>query len=336
MAEYRLSSCWRIAAPLDEVYRTIRDSGDWPDWWPSVERVVDLEKGDDSGVGRVQCHVWKGPLPYRLAFELKVMRIEPLCALEAAVHGEVEGTGAWTFSTDGAFTNVRHDWQVRTTRRWMNALAPFARPLFEWNHAAVMRLGERSLARRLGVEPETSRGVASETSRGPLSGPRAGVDVAAGLWAGFVAGIVATFAQMAVWWVTGESVFGTLLRDSSLAAAIVMGAGALAAPYGFDPLVMTVATGVHFALSLTYGCALGWAIRRLGRTASLLCGAAFGLAIYAVNLHGFTAWYPWFVQSRGIATLVAHLVFGLVAAIVYRAVRAVRARGVRPSGAQPT
>ncbi len=305
MAEYRLTSTWRIAAPIDRVYRTLRESGDWPAWWRGVERVVDIEQGEDSGVGRVQRHVWKGPLPYRLRFALRVTRVESLRALEAVVSGQVEGVGSWAFSGDATSTTVRHDWRVRTTRRWMNLLAPVARPLFEWNHAVVMRRGERGLARRLGVAPMAAAS-------------RAGFDLAAGLWAGFVAGIVATFAQMAIWWAGGEPVVATLLRDAALTAAIVMGVGLLGEPYGFDLIVMTVASCIHFALSLAYGCMLGWLIRRTRRTASLLYGAAFGLAVYAVNLHGFTAWYPWFVQSRGGATLVAHLVFGLVAAAVYR------------------
>jgi hypothetical protein len=38
---------------------------------------------------------------------------------------------------------------VRTTKRWMNLLAPFARPVFEYNHDVVMRWGGEGLARRL-------------------------------------------------------------------------------------------------------------------------------------------------------------------------------------------
>ena len=44
------------------------------------------------------------------------------------------------------------EWRVRTTRRWMNVLAPIARPVFRWNHDRLMRAGGRGLARRLGVE----------------------------------------------------------------------------------------------------------------------------------------------------------------------------------------
>jgi hypothetical protein len=44
---------------------------------------------------------------------------------------------------------VRYDWWVHTNRTWMNALAPLLRPVFQWNHGAVMREGGAALARRL-------------------------------------------------------------------------------------------------------------------------------------------------------------------------------------------
>ena len=45
---------------------------------------------------------------------------------------------------------VLYDWRVSTTKPWMNALGPVARPVFEYNHDVVMRWGGEGLARRLG------------------------------------------------------------------------------------------------------------------------------------------------------------------------------------------
>jgi hypothetical protein len=36
-----------------------------------------------------------------------------------------------------------------TTRAWMNALAPAARPVFAWNHHVIMRWGGKGIARLL-------------------------------------------------------------------------------------------------------------------------------------------------------------------------------------------
>ena len=55
--------------------------------------------------------------------------------------GELEGTGRWRLHTENDETVVRYMWEVRTTRRRMNLLAPIARSAFEWNHDQGMRGG---------------------------------------------------------------------------------------------------------------------------------------------------------------------------------------------------
>ena len=64
----------------------------------------------------------------------------------------VAGIGSWRLYEDDGATAVLFEWRVHTTRWWMNALAPVARPVFRWNHDRLMRAGGRGLARRLGVE----------------------------------------------------------------------------------------------------------------------------------------------------------------------------------------
>jgi hypothetical protein len=81
---------------------------------------------------------------------------------------------------------------------------------------------------------------------------------------------------------------------------------------------MLVATLVHFALSIIYGLSVSWIIARLRAAPSLLVGAIFGLAVYAVNMYGFTTVFPWFEAARGWITIAAHLAFGIAAAGVYR------------------
>jgi hypothetical protein len=79
--------------------------------------------------------------------------VQPPSRLEARATGELDGTGRWTLTSADGGTLVRYDWDVRTTRRWMNLLAPAARPVFRWNHDELMREGGAGLARRLGVAP---------------------------------------------------------------------------------------------------------------------------------------------------------------------------------------
>ena len=149
VTQFHLVTIWRIDAPVGAVWAAIHDLARWPEWWRSVEGVTDIEAGSSEGVGALLRYTWKGWLPYRLVFDIRVTRVEPLVTLEGEASGDVEGTGSWRFSTDRDITVIRYEWRVRTTRAWMNALAPLAKPVFQWNHDAVMREGGRGLARRL-------------------------------------------------------------------------------------------------------------------------------------------------------------------------------------------
>lgn len=152
MAEYRLITIWRIDAPVQRVFEAICRPTRWPSWWRSVKDVVELELGDELGVGSLQRYTWKGLLPYTLTFTIRVMHVKPLAALEGVADGELEGVGRWHFSQDGSTTTVWYEWQVCTTKRWMNLLAPIAGPLFKWNHNVIMREGGKGLARLLNTQ----------------------------------------------------------------------------------------------------------------------------------------------------------------------------------------
>jgi hypothetical protein len=147
--DYEFVTIWRIEAPIHEVFEAISHSHDWPKWWRGVERVMELERGDAHGVGGLFRYTWKSLLPYRLTFDMRITRVKPLAAIEGVASGELEGTGRWLFTAEAGVTTIRYEWQVGTTKRWMNLAAPIARPLFKWNHDIVMRQGGKGLARLL-------------------------------------------------------------------------------------------------------------------------------------------------------------------------------------------
>ena len=149
MAEFSFITEWHIEAPLPQVCGAIYRSLDWPVWWKGVEKVEAIDPGGAGGIGSLQRFTWKGQLPYRLTFDMRVIRAVPLQVLEGHASGEVEGVGCWHFSHDAAVTVVRYEWRVRTNRYWMNLLSPIAKPLFKWNHDQVMRQGGEGLARFL-------------------------------------------------------------------------------------------------------------------------------------------------------------------------------------------
>jgi uncharacterized protein YndB with AHSA1/START domain len=151
MNRYELVSHWHFAAPVDCIWDALYAPEDWPKWWKYVLAVVELEPGDASGVGAVRRYTWSSRLPYRLSFSMRTSAVQAPQLLEGIAYGELNGTGRWTLSQQDGTTHVRYDWQVATSRAWMNALAPVMAPLFRWNHGEVMAEGARGLARYLGV-----------------------------------------------------------------------------------------------------------------------------------------------------------------------------------------
>lgn len=317
MNEYRLASIWRLAAPRQQVFDIVHDSLRWPEWWPGADHVEQIEPGDSNGIGSVRRYIWKGRLPYRLSFDARATRIAEPKLLEASVTGDVAGTGRWVFLEDAGITTVRYEWRVRTTRPWMNLLAPLTYGVFANNHHALMDKGAQGLARRLGtrlLESQNEELPAEE----PPHAPSAAVHWPAAAGAGMVAGVVATVVQLLLWWAASYQPHAMLLRDARLAAAIVLGKGALPPPVSFEWHVMLVATLVHFALSAAYGLLQAPLAARLSRRPGILAGAAFGLAIYVVNMYGFTTIFPWFEASRDWITAVTHAAFGATAMLTYQ------------------
>jgi uncharacterized protein YndB with AHSA1/START domain len=156
MREYRFLTTWCLEAPRESVWDAIWESERWPEWWRGVVAAQMLVRGEESGVGQVSRFRWRSKLPYNLDFQMTATRVERPRLLEGRAEGELAGVGRWRLfeeepvAGDAPVTAVLYEWNVSTTRRWMNVLAPVARPVFEWNHDWVMRNGGEGMARRLG------------------------------------------------------------------------------------------------------------------------------------------------------------------------------------------
>jgi len=150
VASYEFLTTWCVDAPVDAVFDVLNDSAGYPTWWKGVQRVVVLEPGDATSVGRLVRFAWRSVLPYSLEFDLRVTRVERPYLIEGRASGELEGVGVWRLY-QGRGTAIVYDWRVRTTKSWMNLLGPLARPAFSWNHDLVMRQGGHGLAAELGA-----------------------------------------------------------------------------------------------------------------------------------------------------------------------------------------
>lgn len=146
------------------------------------------------------------------------------------------------------------------------------------------------------------------------------IDWKAAIWAGIIAGLVFLMVEMLlVWLVQGMSPWA----PPRMMAAMVLGPGILPPPADFSLVATMTAMMIHFPLSIVYALVLGWAVHRLDMGMALLVGAAFGLiAVYAVNFYLIAPMaFPWFVEARNWISVLAHVIFGVVLAGAYVAMR---------------
>jgi uncharacterized protein YndB with AHSA1/START domain len=150
MAEYRFLTTWLLESEREPVWEAIHDQKAWPSWWRGVEEVVELDGGDADGLGSRARMTWRSFLPYDLVFSTHTTRVERPHLIEGQVDGELVGTGTWRLYEQDGSTAAIYEWNVRTTRAWMNLLAPIGRPIFAWNHNWVMARGGEGIAVLLG------------------------------------------------------------------------------------------------------------------------------------------------------------------------------------------
>ena len=144
------------------------------------------------------------------------------------------------------------------------------------------------------------------------------------LFATVAAATLSTIVQVLLWWLFTDDWRSLLMRDSRLAAALLLGPSVLPPPATFDPGVMLAATLVHGGLSLLFTAVLARFIEGQPSRTAMLIGAVFGLGLYLATMHGATLLFPWFVQSRGWITVVAHIAFGVSGALAWAQARPAR------------
>ena len=151
MGEYSFLTTWLLEAEREQVWEAIYDSERWPQWWNGVLEAEKLEEGDDAGIGQFGRYIWKAKLPYRVEFFIRTTKVERPFLLEGDATGELAGVGRWRLFEQDGVTAAIYEWNVHTTKAWMNALAPVAGPVFKSNHDYVMRNGGVGIAKLLGV-----------------------------------------------------------------------------------------------------------------------------------------------------------------------------------------
>lgn len=148
------------------------------------------------------------------------------------------------------------------------------------------------------------------------------IDWSAAIWAGVIAGLIFMVLEMmmAPMFAGAPSIWA----PPRMIGAIALGQDALPPPASFDFGIFMTAMVLHFILSILYAIVLAWIIARFDLGVALLIGAVYGLMLYLVNFYIFTAVFPWFANARNWVSVFVHILFGVLAAWGYIALRSRR------------
>ncbi|OFA06057.1 hypothetical protein [Duganella sp. HH101] len=142
-------------------------------------------------------------------------------------------------------------------------------------------------------------------------------DWAAAAVAGFGAGGVLMLLELSWSSLTGAT---DPWLATHMIAALVMSWDVLQTS-GYSLGVTVAALLVHYALGVAFGVMLAAIMAPFRLDSSLAMalgtGAAFGLLLYVLNFYGMAGVYTWFVALRGWPTAIAHVIFGMTAALIY-------------------
>lgn len=148
--DYHFVTHWRARGPIEEIYPLISDAPQLPRWWPSVYLDArELAPADEKGGGKLFSLHTRGWLPYTLRWQSRITEDDCLRGFAIEARGDFVGTGRWSFEQDGAWVDIRYDWQIRAEKPLLRSLSLVLKPIFSANHRWAMAQGEKSLRAEL-------------------------------------------------------------------------------------------------------------------------------------------------------------------------------------------
>jgi len=111
-------------------------------------------------------------------------------------------------------------------------------------------------------------------------------------------------------------------RTSHMIAPIFTGADSVrTSGFDFSMGVVAISLATHYVLGVVFGLVMSALLvqLKLDRTPgpALSAGAIMGVLLYLINFEALVGFFPWLAAMRGADTLAAHVIFGMVAALLY-------------------
>ena len=145
---YHFEDHWYVPFPIDEVWEVLSQPKKFPVWWKRVYLSAQpLDNVDQPRVGARIAVVAKGWLPYKLRFTIETTKLEKPELIEFKASGDFStGASRWILRPNGSGTDVVLDWNPVVEKPVVKFFSPILKPLFRWNHAWTMKLGEQQIA----------------------------------------------------------------------------------------------------------------------------------------------------------------------------------------------
>jgi hypothetical protein len=132
--EYQRTFTFPVRAA--QLWAAMTEFDAFSSWW-SWLREFSVE-GVPLHVGTVLHGVVEPPLPYRMRLDVVVEHCEPARRIDAAIHGDLEGTAALDLDGDDHETSVHAAWTIEMMQTPMRLAARIGYPVLRWGHDRVV------------------------------------------------------------------------------------------------------------------------------------------------------------------------------------------------------
>lgn len=140
-------SAFRFAVTPSALWDAIEHTEWFEGWWPWLHEFS-LE-GGALVTGSVLHGVVTPPLPYRMNVDVELLRCDRPREIDAAVHGDLEGTAELRLREEGPGTIAEVAWTLEMMQRPMRVASRVAHPVLRMGHDAVVRMTVASFRRHL-------------------------------------------------------------------------------------------------------------------------------------------------------------------------------------------
>ena len=158
-AQYHFLSEYTLRGDVEALWAALADVPAWPAWWSWLKKVELLRPATGpDGLGASYRNTVRAPAGYGFVYTTEITDVERLRRIDVLSSGDIAGRGRFLIvPTANGDLDLSFPWLVSTPKRWMTAIAPLARPMFNWNHDRMMSAFGAGIAKAAGLELISTR-----------------------------------------------------------------------------------------------------------------------------------------------------------------------------------